>query len=100
MTQSTEYGTLKRYALVGVLALMCAASGVSLVLAKHEARRLFAELEELKREHDRLQIDWGRWQLEQSTYATHSLIESVARDRLQMTTPDREQLILITEATP
>lgn len=78
-----------------LLAASVVASGVWVTRAKHEARQLFIELEELNREQDRLQIDWGRLQLEQSTYATHPRIEALARDRLHLTVPTDEQLVVV-----
>jgi cell division protein FtsL len=72
-------------------------TGVAIVAAKYASRQLFAELEALNREHDRLQIDWGRLQLEQSTYATHSLIESTARERLDMRLPDPAAIVVVAE---
>jgi len=73
------------------------ASGIWVIKAKHEARQLFVELEELNREQDRLQVDWGRLQLEQSTWATHPRIESLARERLRLTAPADEQLVVVRE---
>ena len=37
-------------------------------------------------------------QIEQSTWATHPRIESLARDRLHLTTPADEQLVVVREA--
>ena len=79
------------------VAVTVIASGISVVEAKHEARQLFVELEELNREQDRLQIDWGRLQLEQSTWATHPRIESLAREQLKLTAPADEQLVIVVE---
>jgi cell division protein FtsL len=73
------------------------ASGAWVTGAKHQARQLFVELEELNREQDRLQIDWGRLQIEQSTYATHPRIESLARERLHLTPPADDQLVVVRE---
>lgn len=73
------------------------ASGLMVVDAKHRARRLFVQLEELNREQDRLQIDWGRLQLEQSTWATHPRIESLARDELHLTLPGDDELVVVLE---
>ncbi len=78
-----------------LLAGSVTASGVLVVGAKHRSRQLFIELEELNREQDRLQIDWGRLQIEQSTYATHSRIETLARERLHLTEPRDEQLVIV-----
>jgi len=88
--------------LAGVLLLAASvtASGVGVIGAKHRARQLFIELEQLNREQDRLQIDWGRLQIEQSTWATHSRIEGLARERLQLTEPRDEQLVVVVEPVP
>lgn len=85
--------------LVGVLALAACvvASGVWIVAAEHASRQLFMQAEQLRREADQLQIDWGRLQIEQGTYATHSRIESLARQRLQLTEPDDDQLVVVVE---
>jgi cell division protein FtsL len=73
------------------------ASGLWVVDAKHEARQLFIKLEQLNREEQRLEIDWGRLQIEQSSLATHSRIEMLARERLQLTTPADGQLVVVVE---
>jgi cell division protein FtsL len=78
-----------------VLAVGVAATGLRLIRAEHDARQLFVELEELKREQDRLQVDWGRLQIEQSTMATHARIESIARERLNLRAPDVEQTFVV-----
>jgi cell division protein FtsL len=94
---------LRQYAeLAAVLMLAAAvtASGVWVTDAKHRARQLFVQLEELGREQDRLQIDWWRLQIEQSTYATHPRIESLARERLNLTNPADEQLVVVAEPAP
>lgn len=80
-----------------VLAVGVVVSGVWLIRAEHDARQLFVELEELKREQDRLQVDWGRLQIEQSTMATHSRIESIARERLNLRVPTAEQVSVVAE---
>ncbi len=85
--------------LIGVLCLAAAVgvSAVTAVLVEHESRRLFVELEALKREQDRLQSDWWRLQLEQGTWATHARIESTARDRLGLTEPDPNRVRIVRE---
>ena len=80
-----------------LLSAAIVATGIGIVLARHEARQLFAELEALNREQDRLEIDWGRLRLEQSTYATHPRIEQVARDDLGLAVPEQQQIIVVAE---
>jgi cell division protein FtsL len=85
--------------LVGVLALAASvvASGVWIVDVEHRSRQLFMAAEEQSRELDRLQIDWGRLQIEQSTWATHSRIEALARQRLNLTVPEDDKLVVVVE---
>ena len=85
--------------IAGVLALAAAvvASGIWIVEVEHRSRQLFIENEALNRELDRLQTDWGRLQIEQGTYATHSRIEALARQRLQLTMPNGDQLVVVIE---
>lgn len=75
-------------------------SAVGVVQAKHQARQLFVELESLNRERDRLQVDWGRLRLEESTLGAHSQIETVARERLSLALPGAEQIVVIAEPMP
>jgi len=81
-----------------VLAMLVVGSGVWTIVTEHESRRLFVELEELKREQDRLQSDWWRLQLEQSTWATHARIESTARQRLHLGEPGQNQTRVVAGA--
>ena len=85
--------------MLGFAAAATAVTGSALwvVEAKHHARQLFIKLEELNRDQDRLEIDWGRLQIEQSSLATHSRIEMLARERLQLTTPADGQLVVVVE---
>ncbi|HUL81120.1 MAG TPA: cell division protein FtsL [Gammaproteobacteria bacterium] len=85
-------------ATVLLLAAAVAGSGIWVADAKHRARQLFVELEELNQEQDRLQIDWGRLQIEQSTWATHPRIEALARERLHLTNPADQQLVVVEPA--
>ncbi|MFK8017468.1 MAG: cell division protein FtsL [Gammaproteobacteria bacterium] len=63
------------------------ATGIGCVYAKHEARTRFVALRALERERDQLEIEWGKLQIEQSTWATHSRVENLARDVLDMDVP-------------
>jgi cell division protein FtsL len=82
----------------GALAVAVAVSGLWLIRLEHDARQRFVELEELNREQDRLAVDWGRLQLEQSTWSTHSRIEALAREQLDLAAPKTEQIVVVSEA--
>ena len=85
--------------IVGVIALAAAvvASGIWIVEIEHRSRQLFIETEALNRELDRLQTDWGRLQIEQGMFATHSRIEALARQRSGLTVPSGDQLVVVME---
>ena len=83
--------------LISSLAVAVVVSSVWVIKAKHQSRQLFVELEELNRERDRWQIDWGRLQLEQSTWGTHPRIESLASQRLNLASPRPDEVVVIVE---
>ncbi len=75
---------------IAALLLWCAAlaSAAGAIYAKHRSRELFVQLEALHRQRDNLEIEWGRLQLEQSTWSAHAFVERVATTRLKMAAPD------------
>lgn len=79
------------------LGVAVVAAGTWLVAVKTRIRVLFAELEELNREQDRLEIDWGRLRIEQGAYATHPRVEEIARDRLKLGAPLPHQVVVVAE---
>lgn len=63
------------------------ATAVQVVTARHQARRIFVEIQELQAARDDLNEEWGRLQLEQSTWSTTDRIEQMARTTLRMAEP-------------
>jgi cell division protein FtsL len=78
-----------------VLASAVFVTAVEVVFARHQARKLFVEIQVLEKTRDDLNEEWGRLQLEQSTWATNARIETLARTRLDMKTPAMESLVVI-----
>ena len=70
-------------------------SAVAVVEAKHESRKRFVVLQSLKAERDRMNVEWGRLQLEQGTWATHSRVERIAYKRLHMVIPEMESIVIV-----
>ncbi len=75
------------------LAVLGSAAGV--VYVKHESRTLFVELEKLSGERDRLNVEWGRLQLEQSAWSAHGFVEQVANRQLHMTIPSATEVKIV-----
>lgn len=72
-------------------------SALQVVIAQHEARRLFVELQSLEKQRDELNEEWGRLQLEQSTWATNDRIETIARNELNMKMPEQNLIMLLSK---
>ncbi|MEM7209296.1 MAG: cell division protein FtsL [Pseudomonadota bacterium] len=80
---------------MGVLLVLIFISAIGVVYSKHVSRGLFVESRRLQATIDELNIDWGRLQLEQSTWATHSRVEQLASERLGMFVPDFKQRVMV-----
>ena len=66
------------------VAVVCA---LSLVTSRHQARKLFVELErEQALAHD-YDVEYGQLQLEQTTWGTPARVEKIAREQLRMQMP-------------
>ena len=87
--------TRQPFLLVLVFAIVCVMSAMALVYTKHEARKLFVELEGLTHERDDLNIEWGQLQIEQSTWAQHARIEHVATKDLSLMRPATTDIFVI-----
>jgi cell division protein FtsL len=87
----------RRWMLLGLPLLWLAvlASAIAVVRARHEARGLFVQLEQLSAERDRLSIEWSQLQLEHSAWSNHGFVERVASDRLQMTLPQPDEVRIV-----
>lgn len=82
-------------ALTGLLALAVLGTAIFVVVARHDSRTHFTVLERLVGERDELNIEWGRLQLEQATWADPHRIEQVAtRDLGMRFTPPSERRVL------
>lgn len=72
------------------------ASAIGVVYVRHEARTLFAELERLSGERDRLNIEWAKLRLEQGSVAQPVRVERVVGDRLDMALPEPADVRIVT----
>ena len=81
--------------LLVLLVVANVASAVGVVFARHEHRVLFIELTKLEKARDELNIEFGRLQLEQATWAESNRIDQVARMRLGMVFPDTRDIVVV-----
>jgi cell division protein FtsL len=78
-----------------LLALASIVSAIGVVHARHRHRQLFVELTGLEKARDELNIEFGRLQLEQATWAESNRIDQVARTRLGMVFPESGDIVVV-----
>jgi len=70
-----------------VLLVVLVVCALSLVTSRHQARRVFVELERALAEARGYETEYGQLQLEQSTWGMPARVEKVAREQLRMQLP-------------
>ena len=86
--------TVHPFSLVAIVLLVVITS-VSVVYSKHQARKLFVELQALGNDRDKMDIEWGQLQLEQSTLSTQARVELKARDQLGMVSLSADNMVIV-----
>lgn len=71
-----------------LLVVIVIVSAIGVAQSRYDTRRLFVELEQLRADCLQLEEDWGKLQLEESTFSTHGVVEQKARSQLGMIMPD------------
>ena len=85
-----------RLLLVVALLLACLVSALAVISVSHQTRQQYARLQELEREQQQLQTEWGQLLLEESAWSTPSRVERLAVERLEMRLPDIHDIEVIT----
>ncbi len=83
-----------------ILLLLLAAvltTAIGVVWTRHESRVLFVSLTGLQDQRDNLNIEYGRLELEQATYAEPRRIDDEARQQLGMLDPRPQDIRLLTQ---
>lgn len=73
------------------------ASAFAVVASTHQARGLYAELQDHEAQRWYLEEEYSRLLLEQSTWASHHRIAEEASSSLGLAAPAREQTRLVSE---
>ena len=83
-----------------VLLLLTLVFAVSVVTTRHQARKLYGDLQKEQNFARNLDVEYGRLMLEQGTWAAHALIEHEASQRLGMVMPDPRSIEVVQGRTP
>lgn len=70
-------------------------SAIAVVWTRHESRVLFVELTRLQNVRDDLNIEYGKLELEQATWAEPRRVDDEARQQLGMVNPKPQDIQLV-----
>jgi len=79
----------------GILLLLLIVCGLSLVTSRYQARKLFVELERGRQQTQAYEVEYGRLQLESSTWSVPARIDRLARGSLAMQLPEPGRIQVI-----
>ncbi len=68
---------------------------ILVVQMRHESRQRFALLQVHQAERDTLNVEWGKLMLEEGAWSQHRRIETMARSRLNMSTPEAASIRVV-----
>lgn len=72
-------------------------SSLGVIYSSFLTRKQYAELQELQKQEDELDGEYGKLLLEYSAWASYMRVEKVSKERLDMVTPEIEEMILVAE---
>jgi cell division protein FtsL len=78
-----------------LLLAVLVACALGLVTSQHRARKLFSDLEREQARARELDAEYGRLQLEASTWGLHQRVEKIATGSLGMRAPDPRRVRVV-----
>lgn len=70
-------------------------SSIYLVRIRHQARLQFIELQKIVKQRDSLATEWSQLQIEQSALSSHARIDRLARQKLKLKQPSKNDVVII-----
>ncbi len=70
-------------------------SAFAVIYSSFSARTAFIAWQSLLHEARQYDVEWGQLLIEKSTMASYARLEGIAADQLQMTAPDKSQVIVV-----
>ena len=80
---------------VGLWWIAVVASALAVTHYSHVSRQTYGHLTAMQREANQLQVEYGRYLLEQSAVGSFQRVETTATDGLQMHTPEADEIVMI-----
>ena len=82
---------------VAFLLLLILVTALGVIYSSYQSRQHFSELQKTYRKTVGLEEEWGRLLLEQSTWASPSRVEHLARTKLQMSAPEGRNMVVVNQ---
>jgi len=83
-----------------LLLAVLVACALGLVTSQHRSRKLFSDFEREQARARELDIEYGRLQLEASTWGLHQRVEKIARSALGLRAPDPRRVRIVPAIVP
>ena len=80
---------------IGLLWLAVVASALAVTHYSHACRQIYGQLTAMQREMNQLQVEYGRYLLEQSAVGSLQRVEGMAADELNMRAPKASEIIMV-----
>ena len=80
---------------IALLWILVVVSALAVAFVSHLCREKYSELTAVEREANQLQVDYGKYLLEQSAWGSLQRIENMAAKNLQMHSPLPEEILMI-----
>jgi len=81
-----------------LLLLVLVVCALGLVTSQHQSRKKYSDLEREQERARALEVEYGRLQLEASTWGLHSRVERIAAGSLGMRAPDPRRVKVVEAA--
>ena len=86
---------LKQWLSLIFLLAITTSSATGVIYTTHKNRYLLNELQQLEKQRNELQVEWGQLLLEQSSLVSGGRIENLAIAELGMTIPNTENVVVV-----
>ncbi len=80
---------------IALLWVVVVVSALAVAFVSHLCREKYSQLTAMEREANQLQVDYGKYLLEQSAWGSLQRIENMAVNNLQMRSPQPEEILMI-----
>ena len=70
-------------------------SSLGVAYSSHQTRNMYRDLQHLEKDHDDLEHEYEKLLLEQSAWAGYTRLNQLAQDKLQMTVPETNEMVVL-----